>query len=397
MTERFVDEIVDTIARKLGRNVVLDDPENRLLAYTTVSPSTDRARTHQVLMKFPLDDVRQRQAVAAQHSQPFQLPADREASFFARLGIPLFHGRYRVGTLWVQADDYDDDLEQPAGIVPELSTHFRQLAAYLHGDRLALALGRAIDAGFIDALIHDANAAHTSVSERIGEPYAVLVMVPAGPDEAWPVAHVRQRILTQVLLSVTANLRLPFLGGADADHGVLAIAARARGAQLARLQEAIRAQVRTELSVDRVALGVSADFSSGDRPSRAFRQALAAAQAQAVDPLVAADWDRIGIYRYLAMMPDPPQLPDGRLGALLAVPGADTLIRTLEAVYDSSRPKAELAAALHLHRATLYNRLARIERIIGADPLHQDVRLELHFALKARRWARRPLRALESR
>jgi len=50
----------------------------------------------------------------------------------------------------------------------------------------------------------------------------------------------------------------------------------------------------------------------------------------------------------------------------------------------------EVAAELHLHRSSIYNRLAKIRSLIGADPLAGQVRLELHLAMKAHRWSGRP-------
>ncbi|HKU30517.1 MAG TPA: helix-turn-helix domain-containing protein, partial [Arthrobacter sp.] len=50
----------------------------------------------------------------------------------------------------------------------------------------------------------------------------------------------------------------------------------------------------------------------------------------------------------------------------------------------------DVATKLHLHRSSIYNRLGRIRQLIGADPLGGAIRLELHAALKARRWAGRP-------
>ncbi|MFC9361958.1 helix-turn-helix domain-containing protein [Rhodococcus sp. NPDC057014] len=46
--------------------------------------------------------------------------------------------------------------------------------------------------------------------------------------------------------------------------------------------------------------------------------------------------------------------------------------------------------ALHLHRTSLYYRINKIRDILGVDPLGGATRLELHLALKASRWTRRP-------
>ena len=66
------------------------------------------------------------------------------------------------------------------------------------------------------------------------------------------------------------------------------------------------------------------------------------------------------------------------------------LLPVLELFYDNDGSVQEVADKLHLHRSSIYNRLGRIRQLLGVDPLKGMVRLELHAALKARRWAGRP-------
>jgi purine catabolism regulator len=64
---------------------------------------------------------------------------------------------------------------------------------------------------------------------------------------------------------------------------------------------------------------------------------------------------------------------------------ARELLRTLEAYLASAGRKAETARALHLTRQSLYLRLERLERVLGADLDDPDVMLSLHLALRALR------------
>jgi len=66
------------------------------------------------------------------------------------------------------------------------------------------------------------------------------------------------------------------------------------------------------------------------------------------------------------------------------------LLPVLELLYDNDGSVQDVAEKLHLHRSSIYNRLGRIRQLLGVDPLKGMVRLELHAALKARRWAARP-------
>lgn len=66
-------------------------------------------------------------------------------------------------------------------------------------------------------------------------------------------------------------------------------------------------------------------------------------------------------------------------------PRSRELLRTLEAYLASSGRKAETARTLHLTRQSLYLRLERLQRLLGADLDDPDVLLSLHLALRALR------------
>lgn len=408
MDSHFVDELVEMIARRLRRNVVLDDPQSNLLAYSTITDSIDRARRYHLLMKISVPEVRPRQAEANSRVTPFLLPPDPEAGFFGRLGVPLIDEHHHVGTLWVQADDYTDPLDEPAELLPEAWPLLHQLAAHLGQDQHHARRHRAHDASLV-RMLRDSDAVQVRriVAQRVEGRLITLVLIPCRtcrtelretqPHKTeprtrneWPAPEARQRILTRLLVTLSSGLRHAFVGGADSDHAVLILPSVTREAELQELAARARHHSGDEMPVVRMALGISDPWEEDSDPTGGYRQALIAAQAQTVDPAVSAAWSRIGVYRYLATAGEAISWATGRLQLLHDAPDGALLADTLEAMYDSSRPKADLARSMHLHRATLYNRLHRIERIIGADPMAPEVRLELHLALKARRWSERP-------
>ena len=63
------------------------------------------------------------------------------------------------------------------------------------------------------------------------------------------------------------------------------------------------------------------------------------------------------------------------------------LLPTLEAYLAHGGRKAETARALHLERQSLYHRLGRIQELLDEDLDDEDVRLGLHVALRALRYA----------
>nr|WP_227463639.1 helix-turn-helix domain-containing protein [Nocardioides lijunqiniae] len=64
------------------------------------------------------------------------------------------------------------------------------------------------------------------------------------------------------------------------------------------------------------------------------------------------------------------------------------LLETLEAYLDLAGDVRATAARLRLHRSSLYYRLERLAAALGADLGDGLVRLDLHLALKQRRWDR---------
>ncbi|MFD3326093.1 PucR family transcriptional regulator [Streptomyces sp. NPDC058701] len=115
----------------------------------------------------------------------------------------------------------------------------------------------------------------------------------------------------------------------------------------------------------------------------AWDQALAAARAAAAQPRwgPVAQWSEIGPYRLLAALaPGPVDDPSTR--ALLG-PAHRELARTAEVFLDSAGQAGRAAAALGIHRQTLYYRLSRVEQLTGLDLGEGEDRLLLHMALKA--------------
>ncbi|MFF5802839.1 PucR family transcriptional regulator [Streptomyces sp. NPDC012746] len=117
----------------------------------------------------------------------------------------------------------------------------------------------------------------------------------------------------------------------------------------------------------------------------AWAEASAGARAAAAQPRLGpvAQWSAIGPYRMLATLAaDPVDEPATR--ALLA-PAHRELARTAEVFLDSAGQAGRAAAALGIHRQTLYYRLARVVQLTGLDLDEGEDRLLLHMALKSAR------------
>ncbi|MFE2168931.1 PucR family transcriptional regulator [Streptomyces sp. NPDC059447] len=117
----------------------------------------------------------------------------------------------------------------------------------------------------------------------------------------------------------------------------------------------------------------------------AWEQAVAAARAAAAQPRLGrvARWSAIGPYRMLAALAADP-VDDPAVRALLD-PAHRELARTAEVFLDCAGQAGRAAAALGIHRQTLYYRISRVEQLTGLDLDEGEDRLLLHMALKAAR------------
>ncbi|MGW2206401.1 PucR family transcriptional regulator [Streptomyces sp. NPDC001774] len=116
----------------------------------------------------------------------------------------------------------------------------------------------------------------------------------------------------------------------------------------------------------------------------AWSEASAGARAAAAQPALGplAEWSAIGPYRLLTALPR--TAPDPAVRALLGAAHSE-LAHTAEVFLDHAGQAGRTAAALGIHRQTLYYRLSRVEQLTGLDLDAGEDRLLLHMALKAAR------------
>ncbi|MFD0268933.1 helix-turn-helix domain-containing protein, partial [Streptomyces sp. NPDC127106] len=112
----------------------------------------------------------------------------------------------------------------------------------------------------------------------------------------------------------------------------------------------------------------------------------AAARAAAAQPRLGpvARWSQIGPYRMLSALAAAEPAEDPAVRALLS-PAHGELVRTAEVFLDCAGQAGRAAAALGIHRQTLYYRLSRVEQLTGLDLDEGEDRLLLHMALKTSR------------
>jgi purine catabolism regulator len=144
-------------------------------------------------------------------------------------------------------------------------------------------------------------------------------------------------------------------------------------------------------------IGVGSVVESWQAVGDALREALHTARAGAsVAPRSWHDATAPDIDRLLISLGDQPALRgfvERRLGPLLQhdQERASKLLPTLEAYLAHSGSKSETARALHVERQSLYNRLSKIEALLGTRLDSEEGRLGLHLAIRALQHLQHPV------
>jgi purine catabolism regulator len=156
---------------------------------------------------------------------------------------------------------------------------------------------------------------------------------------------------------------------------------------LARLATRIRDRAGVDPAV--LVIGVGATAGSIRDVRRSFLEASQVADVAAgrLDPAAPLFYrlPDLRLRGLLHLLRDDPRLQtfvERELGALLADSGGG-LVDVLAAYLAAGGNKAEAAKASHLARPTFYERLRRIERILGTDLSSAESRTSLHVALLA--------------
>ncbi|MFX1822241.1 MULTISPECIES: PucR family transcriptional regulator [Micrococcaceae] len=404
MQQQGVEQLVEQVAQKLGRGLSLEDLDGVLLAYSSNQSHADRVRVNFLLSKKVPADVSAWQLShgIATAVRPVVVPANQDLGMLGRVCVPLMVRGFRVGYLWVQQDSADENPTAILTQLPAVNHELETLSGLLLDSNTAESeFRRGREREFLAACAGEPNAvaAIAGWKEIQGRgPWQVVTVLDA---DGWsggsdPIAStlIHRSAALQATIGVDAAL---FSAGTDTHSVVLfrELSGRANHAQVL-VHYQLELAKRSGRPVQRIILGISEGFGRPRELAAAYRQSKLAAQAAAVDPQLGelVDCRATGVYQLLAsagggasawadsasvyfrMLED-----QDRNGELLPV---------LELLYDNDGSVQDVATKLHLHRSSIYNRLGRIRQLLGVDPLKGMPRLELHAALKMRRWAGRP-------
>ncbi|WP_283138258.1 PucR family transcriptional regulator [Rhizohabitans arisaemae] len=370
--------IVDDLAVRLNRPVLVEDRRQRVVAYSEQFGPMDDIRRNSILRRGTTPEIRAwlQGTGAFQSREPIRTPAAPHLGLLPRVCVPVRHRDLLLGFVWF----IDTEPAMPQENVDHAVETISQMALALYHESLAagLASHRELEA-VRDLLLGDPResvaAAHTLIEAgsftQAGSVTALVirpVLAPgAEPDESLRTA-VEEMLLTARQAGRGALHLVRY------DHGILLTAGTPQALQ------------QTVASV----VGVGRPQAQLAQAATSYGEALLAAQIAARVPSLGptAEWATLGVYRLLASLP-PVSPGDGRLHPglerLLADEHCGPLVETLETYLDLAGNAHETARRLRLHRTSLYYRLHRVEELAGTDLKDGGERLALHLGLKLAR------------
>lgn len=402
MADSEVQRLIDGLAERLRRSVVIDDPAVRLLYTSRHYGDEDEVRTHAVLQ-------RRASSAAVGHvlaqgvagwTRAGVIPPLPEIGMRARVCHPVRWRGALIGLLLV----VDADGSITTSELGEITRVGDEVAPLLvaEGDGEATRAADAREAATRDLLGATHAVRRDAVRELAGlldvdavEHVRVLhveVRTGGGARSAGPrvpgSAHVGAALrfaLAEHGGDAAAPVTLTCVGEAEA-HVVLGsprevgdTATERHAAQIVRSLESIAADRFVSV------VGVGGPVRSLDRAWASARQArLASGAARGVVADRVVQWTALGATGTLLQLPpgalDPDLLPD-ELQRLLAADRDGSLVESVRQLLAHAGSMPATATALHIHRTTLYYRLDRVRQLTGLDLDDGRTRLALHVGL----------------
>jgi hypothetical protein len=397
--EPTVQQIVDSLAGRLDRPVIMEDRALRLIAYSSHDEPVDDVREASILRRRASPEVSRwlTELGVRQARQPTRVPANPALGMLSRLCVPIpWKGRV-LGHLWL----VDPDESMRPDEIALCVQHAYQLAVLLHRDSVVSSLSAARLSDAVQTLLSSApNAIDAArMLEEDGDftaPEGIVVAVIQGAttDPEWTV-DIEEALEEALVGHVGVRRRDPVLHLVRKDHGVLLVASASDGPDrlgglIGALMESVETEIRARGVPASLLVGVGGHRPRLELAAESYREARMAVEAATVLPGMAdlAYWSGLGVNQIVVQLAStgekPPVLHEG-LHALLDSPEAQPMIETLETYLDVAGNAQVTAERLNLHRTSLYYRLQRVEQLANTDLKNGLERLALHLTIKIAR------------
>ncbi|MBM7517104.1 PucR family transcriptional regulator [Nocardioides nitrophenolicus] len=395
MAEDELQAIVDELAERLERSVAIDDPGIRLLAASRHFGDEDPVRIDSVLNRTVPPEIVEQILThgVAQWTEPGRLELGMHDAT-PRLCAPVRCQGQLLGYLW---------LLDRGGTLSDADV----AAAVEAAERAGTVLYRRL------LVRQRSQARHESILRDLVSPDTMIrsqAIDDLRAEELFPDSPLHLAVLAVQCLPDGEPLaeREVELEAAveEGSRAVPDVALLATNPSRAWLLLALRRPPTRELVdavTDRIAIrfkhltrgrstlvfGLGPTVERLDEVADSYRKAVRAARTAVLVPGVGtiARWGELGPYELLVTLAPDDLAEAARTPDLVALEEADVhgvLIATLTTFFDLGGSAQEAADALCIHRATLYQRLRRIEQVTGRSLQDGDDRLALHLGLKLR-------------
>ena len=367
--EAGLQEIVDALSVRLGRPVLVDDVELRPLAYSSQTGELDFVRTASILGRHAPESAREALFAHGIRTAPdaVRIPAHPEIPMTARVCIPIVRAGRRLGFLWLFEDPPVGaaDLQLARTAASDAASVLQSDADARHDRhrREQDLLARLLDS---DAALSEAAAAILEGENYLPLRPLVVCVSPAASDDA--LDRVRARAPAKHALAGEIGGRAVCIVGTSSP-----------------LRGAVLADILRGDDGARTVVGEGDEVAELREAPRSLRHALAALRVAASETSGIARWPELRAQRLLTALPET-ALEDVPAGLRRLLDGGyEQLVLTLETYLDHAGDVKKTAAALWLHRTSLYYRLRRIEEVAGVDLSRGEDRLLCHVALRLAR------------
>ncbi|MFG3286196.1 PucR family transcriptional regulator [Streptomyces sp. NPDC048111] len=371
-------DLVDEISALLGAPATLENRDFGLIAFGAHDSDDDLAmdpvRTRSILTRKSTPAVRAwfEGFGITRATGPVRIPAAPDAGVFrGRICLPVRHRGVALGYVWL-LDAEPGPAEDRLAAAMEVAARIGVLLA--DEAEAGADLSRAFRAVLTAGPGGPRDTATTALEAALGpdaQGLHALVCVAPWPTEDAP--------SVRAVPGAAAVCTVPWAGGGLC----LAALVRLRSADALAPARTAAERLRGDAGGG-AAAGVAVARRGLGELAGAHHEATSAVRAALAEPRLGpvAQWSDIGPYRMLAALPAGSQDPS--VQALLR-PAHTELARTAEVFLDCAGQAGRAAAALGIHRQTLYYRLSRVEHLSGLDLDRGEDRLLLHMALKAAR------------
>jgi hypothetical protein len=389
-------DLVDGLAARLHRSVAVDDPSIRLIVASRHFGDEDQVRIQSILSRDIDDELKQLLLATGirQITKPTRIDLPREGHK-PRVCIPVRCSDLLMGFL-VLIDDRmftDDEIVDASEVADQIGLRLyrREVALDRRRARLEILL-RGLLSSDADARGDALRELHEEELLRDTAQVAVAVVSSPSFDDDTPpeqLPAVLALAADHLLRSQPEGSTLVWVRRASLVVLVAQRASRASGIEHLAAKTVADAAAATE---KRWIAGIGTVSSGLQHADQAYEQAVIAGRAAEHLPELGdvVTWESLGVYGLLAQLAPRDLSLTSYPAALLRLAGqrgARQLLVTAETYLDSAGDAKRAAAALHIHRGTLYQRLARIEQLSGLDLNNGMDRLTLHLGIKLARLA----------